>query len=89
MKAIAWKVSESKEFPEGIKYAFAYIHKNKRILGYDNERSKGHHKHFLDLNTNAEIEVKIEFKDILSLFKKFKEEVIELRKNIYGGKNEN
>ncbi|MBI4595217.1 MAG: hypothetical protein HY730_02440, partial [Candidatus Tectomicrobia bacterium] len=48
LKAIAWKVPASKDFPEGIKYAFAYIHKGRRILGYDNERAKGHHKHIVD-----------------------------------------
>jgi len=31
MKAIAWKIPESKDFPEGIKYAFAYI-KTKEYL---------------------------------------------------------
>jgi len=42
LKAIAWKVPKSNDFPEGIKYAFVYIHHGKRILGYDNERAKGH-----------------------------------------------
>ena len=88
LKAIAWKVPKSKNFPEGIKYAFAYIHKGKRILGYDNERAKSHHKHIVNSNTGADTELKIDFKDILLLFKQFKEEVYKIRK-VLGGKNEN
>ena len=42
IKAIAWEVPKSIDFPEGIKYAFAYIVERKRVIGYDNERSKGH-----------------------------------------------
>jgi len=84
IKAIAWKIEKSKDFPEGIKYAFAYIHEGKRILGYDNERAKGHHKHIRDLKKNIEIEIPIKFKDPFLLFKQFKEEV----KKLLGGKNE-
>ena len=40
-----WKVPKSKDFPDGVKYSFVYIHNGKRVLGYDNERGKGHHKH--------------------------------------------
>ena len=43
-----WKVEKSRDFPDGIKYSFVYVHNEKRVLGYDNERGKGHHKHFLD-----------------------------------------
>ncbi len=88
LKAIAWKIPDDKDFPEGIKYAFAYIHKGKRILGYDNEKAKGHHKHIVDLQTGKEMQIKIEFKDMLSLFEKFKSEVYKLKDEIYGGKNE-
>lgn len=88
MKAIAWKIPESKDFPEGIKYAFAYIHKDKRIFGYDNERVKGHHKHFVDIKTGVEREEKILFTDIATLFRQFNNKIIILRKKLYGGKDE-
>lgn len=29
-----------------LKYSMVYIHQNKRIFGYDNERGKGDHRHF-------------------------------------------
>jgi hypothetical protein len=30
----------------GFKYRFAYVVAGKRVLGYDNERGKGDHRHF-------------------------------------------
>lgn len=30
----------------GLKYAVVYIEKNTRIIGYDNERGKGDHRHY-------------------------------------------
>ncbi len=82
-RAVLWKVPTSKEFPQGIKYAFCYIHQSKRVLGYDNERSKGHHVHTIDLETNKEIEEPIEVNDIEKLFEKFKQQVSELRRKLY------
>ncbi len=82
-RAVLWKVPMSKEFPQGIKYSFCYIHQNKRILGYDNERSKGHHMHIIDFETNEEIEEHIKVDDIEKLFEKFKQQVYELRRKLY------
>lgn len=64
-----WKVRKGKNFPEGVKYSMTYIRKEKgkfkRILGYDNERGKGHHKHMLD----KEIEIKfINWRDLIDSF---------------------
>ncbi len=41
------KVKIDKYFPEGIKYSLVVIDKKtkKRVLGFDNERGKGHHMH--------------------------------------------
>ena len=69
-----WRVEKSQEFPEGLKYSFAYIKDGKRVLGYDNERGKGHHKHYKGK------EEKIEFKDIYTLQEKFEKEVEKLIK---------
>src|SRR3989344_4619340 len=88
IKAITWKIPKSGDFSEGIKYAFAYINNGKRILGCDNERAKGHHKHIVDIKTGKEVEEKISFTEIKSLFKQFLNEVAILRKQLYGGKNE-
>ena len=67
-----WKVPKSKDFPDGVKYSFVYIHNGKRVLGYDNERGKGHHKHIKGK------EAEIEFKDSESLLLQFKREIEEL-----------
>ena len=73
-KVIIWEVPKSEDFPEGIKYHFALIHEGKRILGYDNERVKGHHKHILKK------EIKIKFHNLENLYRKFTKEVNQLRK---------
>tara|TARA_Y100000310_G_C20563064_1_gene754038 strand:- start:868 stop:1149 length:282 start_codon:yes stop_codon:yes gene_type:complete len=69
-----WRIEKSKAFPEGLKYSFVYIKDGKRILGYDNEREKGHHRHFKGK------EEKVEFKGIVELKEKFVEEVERLIK---------
>jgi len=48
IEIIAWKVPSSKSYPEGIKYSFTFIHKNKRAIAFDNYNNEGHHKHYLD-----------------------------------------
>ncbi len=72
------KVPKSDKFPEGIRYALVLIRNGKRILGYDNEASKGHHKHIY------EKEFKYEFTNIYDLIKKFRKEVGEMEN---GNKN--
>lgn len=69
-----WEVPKGKDFPEGLKYSFNYIKNKKRILGYDNERKKGHHRHFKGEET------KVEFNEIWKLLERFKEEVENLLK---------
>ena len=44
----AWKVPKSKFYPEGIKYSFTFVHKDKRTIAFDNFNNEGHHKHYLD-----------------------------------------
>lgn len=77
-----WNVNESKDFPEGIKYSLVYIHKEKRILGYDNERTKGHHKHYFDK------EIPYEFENVGKLFSDFELDAKKLRRIIYGKKED-
>lgn len=43
-----WRVPESQGKPLGLKYSFAYIFNNQRILGYDNYKHKGDHRHHKD-----------------------------------------
>ena len=40
-----WSVSVSEHTPHGFKYSFVYIVNSIRLIGYDNERGKGDHRH--------------------------------------------
>lgn len=46
IEIVAWKVSKSKFYPEGIKYSFVFVHENKRAIAFDNFNNEGHHKHY-------------------------------------------
>lgn len=41
----------SSERPHGLKYSLFFGRDGKRIVGYDNERGKGDHKHIGDVET--------------------------------------
>ena len=74
---VAWSVPKSKEYPEGINYSFQLIHKNKRVLGYDNSTFEGHHRHFL--KDNKLVKEKIKFRSLKNIYKKFIKEVKEFK----------
>jgi len=40
-----WQVPVSEHTPHGYKYSLVYIVNNQRVIGYDNERGKGDHRH--------------------------------------------
>jgi len=69
-----WRVPKSEDFPDRVKYSFVYVKNKERILGYDNERGKGHHRHYKNEET------KIDFKDPETLLNQFKEEIEELKR---------
>jgi len=77
-----WRVPKSKDFPEGLKYSMVYIHvkgdKYERVLGYDNERGKGHHRHFFGK------EEPIVFKSLDDLIERFYEDVKRVEAILYG-----
>lgn len=72
---VAWGVPKSKDYPEGINYSFQLIHKNKRVLGYDNNTNEGHHRHYLKDNKLVKEETK--FKDLKTIYDKFVKELKE------------
>lgn len=43
-----WKVPKSEHFPEGVKYSFFAVRLGQVLVGYDNHRPKGHHRHFME-----------------------------------------
>lgn len=47
MEAVIWSVpSPVPPSGHGLKYSLVYIVDGKRIVGYDNERGKGDHRHY-------------------------------------------
>ncbi len=48
IEIVAWRVPKSENYPEGIKYSFTFVHKNNRIIAFDNFNNEGHHKHYFD-----------------------------------------
>lgn len=47
-----WELPQAAlERPHGLKYSLFYGRGGERIVGYDNERGKGDHKHLLDVET--------------------------------------
>jgi len=81
MEIKIWKVPKSEDFPEGVKYSMVYIKVDekgaRRILGYDNERGKGHHRHYFDKEEG------ISFSSWNELVKTFQEDVKRLRRELY------
>ena len=69
-----YSVPRSKQFQEGIKYSLSYVKQDICILRYDNEKEKGHHRHFKG------VESKIDFNSTEKLIEKFEKEVERLRK---------
>jgi len=41
-----WRVPKSKDRPHGLKYSFAYIVNDERVIGYDNYKHKKDHRHY-------------------------------------------
>ena len=41
-----WQVTGSVQYPEGFKYSFFAVRNGVVLVGYDNHRPKGHHRHF-------------------------------------------
>ena len=48
IEIVAWKIPKSKSYPEGIKYSFTFVHKDKSAIAFDNFNNEGHHKHYFD-----------------------------------------
>ena len=49
VEEVVWKLPQSdSERPHGYQYRLVYIGKGRRLVGYDNERGKGDHRHYGD-----------------------------------------
>jgi hypothetical protein len=50
VEMVIWQLpTASPERPHGLKYRLFYGRDGQRIVGYDNERGKGDHKHIMDV----------------------------------------
>ena len=76
-----WKVPVDDNFSDGVKYSLSYIHRGKRIFGFDNERGKGHHEHRYGK------ESKIDFTTWQELLIGFHNNVNKIRGELYGNEN--
>ena len=46
IEMVIWKLPDADpERPHGLKYRLVYVRDGQRMVGYDNERGKGDHKH--------------------------------------------
>lgn len=68
-----WRVPESQSKPLALKYSFAYIVNNERIIGYDNYEHKGDHRHYRGK------EYPYEFKGLERLWQDFNNDIERFR----------
>ena len=73
IEGVIWQVPEPVA-PSGhrIKYRLVYVVDGKRVVGYDNERGKGDHRHIRD------VETPYRFKDVPTLIRDFLRDVKEV-----------
>jgi uncharacterized protein DUF6516 len=74
-----WSVPVSEHTPDGVKYSLVYIVNGERIVGYDNERGKGDHKHI------EGTEIPYVFSDIDALVEDFANDLEEFVRRYYEG----
>jgi len=75
IEGVIWEVPESTPPSEHcIKYRLVYVVKGVRVVGYDNERGKGDHKHLLDS------EEPYVFCDVATLIQDFMNDIREAEK---------
>lgn len=49
VEMVIWQLPEADDYrPYGLKYRLVYVRQGRRLVGYDNERGKGDHKHIGD-----------------------------------------
>lgn len=72
-----WQVPVTKDTPHGYKYSLVYIVDGERVIGYDNERGKGDHRH---LEGN---ETRYEFKGLRELVADFRKDMAAWKENWY------
>jgi hypothetical protein len=75
-----WKTPTNEHAPYGVKYSLVYVVDGQRVIGYDNERGKGDHRH------RDEHETPYRFIDIDLLVEDFLKDVEGFIRRNYEGK---
>ena len=75
-----WKTPTNEHAPYGVKYSLVYVVDGQRVVGYDNERGKGDHRH------QGENETPYRFIDIDLLVEDFLMDVEGFIRRHYEGK---
>jgi len=71
-----WRVPVTEYAPHGIKYSLVYIVDGVRVVGYDNERGKGDHRHI-----NG-VEFLYQYHGVQALFNDFKADMKEVKQGV-------
>lgn len=74
-----WAVPASEHTPYGVKYSLVYVVAGVRVIGYDNERGKGDHRHI------DGTEIPYRFKDVDTMVEDFANDVEEYIGRHYEG----
>lgn len=74
-----WQVPVSKHTPHGYKYSLVYIVGSERVIGYDNERGKGDHRHYEGSETPYS------FAGLRQLVDEFKKDMAAYKERRYAG----
>jgi hypothetical protein len=75
----AWRVKVSEHTPHGLKYSLVYVVDGRRVIGYDNERGKGDHRHY------GEREEPYRFTTMAALVQEFKADMARYREDDHEG----
>jgi hypothetical protein len=71
VEEVIWKLPQPEpDRPHGYKYRLAYVREGRRLIGYDNERGKGDHRH------DGEHEEEYRFMSIEQLLDDFRADVM-------------
>lgn len=73
---VAWKVPQSENYQEGVKYSFAFVFNGKRLIAYDNFNNEGHHKHYFGKK------IPYKFVNLIETRKGFMKDVEEFEKKL-------
>jgi hypothetical protein len=70
VEMVVWRLPEPEpDRPHGYKYRLVYVRNSERLVGYDNERGKGDHRHY------GTLEESYQFTDVDTLIRDFLNDV--------------